>query len=322
MKTKNFPLTDYLWDLWCVISVVGIWPRFIEPKLLLSNSLNIAIPNLPQPLENFKILQFSDLHLNPSLSNRFLAKILKSMKVFKPDLIAFTGDFLCYSEFGDKERLLTFLNSFDAPYGCYAILGNHDYDAPVSINDKGDYDLINNKNSQFSKGISRLLFKGKLSGKFTPAVKKIGFNGELISLLKETPFKLLHNQTIQIPIGESFLNVTGLGDYSLGRSLPDTAFKNYKAKFPGIILSHNPDAFPSLKTYPGDLVLSGHTHGAQINLPWIWKKLSLMEYPEYKVGIHTLEKKKLYISSGVGSIAPFRWFSPPEVVQITLQRTS
>ena len=319
---KKFPLSDTLWDLWCICTVVGIWPRFIEPKLLAKTPLRIAIPHLPEPLLHFKILQLSDIHLNAATSDRFLKKITNAAAKFAPDLVVFTGDFLCYSEFGDKERLKTFLNSFSAPYGCYAILGNHDYAHPVSINDKGDYDLVNKDTSQFKKGWNRLFFKGQVTGKTSPAVKKIGFHQELNSLLKETPFQLLHNQTVQIQVGSSALNLTGLGDHSLGRSLPNTAFKGYNPKYPGIVLSHNPDTFPSLKNYPGDLVLSGHTHGGQINLPWVWRRLSLMEYPEYKSGYHTLGTKQLYVSTGLGNIAPFRWFAPPELVQITLERAS
>ena len=316
---KKFPLTDFLWDTWCTVSIIGIWPRFIEPKLLAKTPLQVQIAQLPDPLRNFKILHLSDIHLNKQTSNRFLNKIIKATKVFAPDLIVFTGDFLCYSEFGDKERLRSFLQTFSAPYGCFAILGNHDYASPVSINEQGDYDLIDKETSQFAKGWNRLFFRGKVSGKTTPAVKQIGFQEDLLALLQETPFKLLHNETVQIPVKGTFLNLTGLGDHSLGKDLFNTAFKHYKSQYPGIVLSHNPDTFPTLKNYPGDLVLAGHTHGGQINLPGIWKRLSLMEHPEYKAGYHTLGKKQLYVSTGLGNITPFRWFAPPELVLITLE---
>lgn len=321
MEKQKFAFTNFLWDLWCIVSVVGLWPRFVEPKLLTKTSLHLPIAQLPEPLVGFKILQLSDIHLNPQMSNCFLNRIVHAATAFVPDMVVFTGDFLCYSQFADKERLKTFLNHFSAPYGCFAILGNHDYAAPVSINAEGDYDIIDRETSQFSKGLERLFFKGRVSGKSTAAVQKIGFHEELIAFLKETPFQLLHNETIQIVVNGAILNVTGLGDHSLGRSLPDVAFEKYDTHHPGIILSHNPDTFPTLKNYPGDLVLSGHTHGGQINLPIIWKKLSLMEYPEYKSGYHTLGTKQLYVSKGLGNITPFRWFAPPELVQITLEKT-
>ncbi|WP_078546301.1 metallophosphoesterase [Litchfieldia alkalitelluris] len=72
------------------------------------------------------ILHLSDLHIeNLSISPNELYKYLKDEEI---DLIAITGDFL------DRKKsipklipYLDVLNKLSAPYGMYAVFGNHDY---------------------------------------------------------------------------------------------------------------------------------------------------------------------------------------------------
>ena len=319
-NTKNsYYLADTLWDFFCIASIIGIWPRFIEPNLISISKLNLSISNLPDSLNGLKILQFSDIHLHKGMPDCFIRKLINKIKSLSPDIIVCTGDFLCYSQFGDKERLKNFLCSLNAPYGCFAILGNHDYQKPVSINANGDYDIIENTSSMFSKGITRLTSNVKLSKKTSEWAKAIDVHPDLVEMLKTTPFELLHNKTKKIPYKDTFINICGLGEYTLGKCLPGIAYKDYDPHFPGIILAHNPDSMPLLVDYPGDVVLSGHTHGGQINLPWIWKKLTLLENRYFKKGLFLIKNKWLYISRGVGSLIQFRWFATPEIVLITLK---
>lgn len=310
---------DILWDFWCVGSIVGIWPRFVEPNLIKTSRLKIKIPNLPQELKNFTILQFSDLHFHPKIGKLFLDRLIRKVKRLKPDLIVFTGDFLCYSILYDHDKLLQFLQRFEAPYGCYAILGNHDYQKSVCVNPRGDYDILNKKSSLVGSGFKRLFSGVKLSKVITPEAKTVEHHDTLIPLLQKTPFELLNNQTKVIPINGSALNICGLGEYMLGRCEPETAYKNYSPEFPGIILAHNPDSISKLHSYPGEIILCGHTHGGQINLPFLWKKLMFMENHQYKRGLMKSDNKWIYINRGINGTMPFRWFSPPELLHLTLE---
>ncbi len=308
------------WDLWCILSVVGIWPRFIEPNLITTTRLKLALPNLPTELRGLKIVHFSDLHLHPNVPDPFLKRLAKKIQSESPDMIVFTGDFICYSKLNDSKRLQSFLNSLSAPFGCFAVFGNHDYAQWVSINQKGDYDLLTDSPSSLSVGLQRLVSHIALTKKIAPAVRAIGEHRELIALLKQTPFKILHNETEILSIRGAKLNLCGLGEYILGRCSPKEAFAHYDGEAPGVILVHNPDSFPLLQGYPGDVILSGHTHGGQINLPWLWKKFTLMENMKYKSGLFQEGQKWLYVSRGIGSIMPFRWFAAPEIVVLTLDQ--
>lgn len=316
MKKKTF--SEILWDLWCIFSIVGIWPRFIEPNTLSISKHRLPLSELPPCLEGLKIVQFSDLHLNERMPAAFTNKLIRKIQALSPDIIVFTGDFLCYSELKDKNRLKSLLSSLTAPYGCYAVLGNHDYEQFVSINEKGEYDLVNHASPTIVRGFKRLFSQIKLKGQSTPAAKTIGMHKELLELVAATPFRILHNQSTLLSIKGEGLNLCGLGEYSLGRCRPEEAFKDYQDQFPGIILSHNPDSLVLLKKFPGSIILSGHTHGGQINLPWMWKRFTLLENPRLKRGLVQIHHKLLYINRGLGSVLRFRWFALPEITQFTL----
>ena len=290
--------------------------------MISTTTLTCPIASLPKDLDGLRIVQFSDLHLNDSMSNGFLKRLKQSILNLNPDLIVFTGDFLCYSKFNEKDRVKKFLCELNAPYGCFAILGNHDYEKPVLVNmATGNYDVLERKSGDVVAGLKLLIERPPLTGKVTEAARALGFHQELMDLLKETPFQLLHNETLKIPVGDSFLNVVGLGEHTLGRNRPDVAFEEYDQNYPGVILSHNPDSLPALEKFPGDLILCGHTHGAQINLPFLWNRFTLMENPQYKRGRFQLSNKMVYVNKGVGSVFKFRLFAKPEVTCITLKES-
>lgn len=321
IKQKQW--SDFFWDAWCLFSCVGIWPRFIEPRLLCTSKVFLPVDASSFCLKGLKIVQFSDLHWSSQFSQNQIKKLLKKIRTIQPDLICFTGDFLCHSELEDKNRLLSFLQSLEAPLGCFAILGNHDYDQPVCINAEGFFDIDTPPySSKIRKGIQRFLFPTTPKGESTEKAKRIDMHLDLMHLLRQTKWTILHNETVLIPYKNSYINLCGLGDHALGRFTPEEAFKNYASSYPGIILSHNPDTIPLLQNYPGNLILSGHTHGGQINLPGIWQRLSELQYPEYKSGLKKVGDKLAYINRGIGHTMPFRWFAPPEITFFHYRETS
>lgn len=313
--------TQRVWDAWCIVSIIGIWPRFIEPRLINLTHLSLAIPRLPKELEGLKILQFSDLHWSNNFSFIFKKKLIHKINRLQPDLIVFTGDFLNRSRLEDPQGLEKLLSSLKARLGCFAVLGNHDYDRFVTVNGQGDYDIDQpSSSSDISKGFKRLFSSIRPSKVITPAAKQVQLHKELIQLLKKTQFQLVHNTTISVSYRNSFINICGLGEYSAGQAKLKEAFEGYDRNYPGIILVHNPDTVPQLASYPGEIVLCGHTHGGQVNLPGMWKKFTCMEYPEFKQGLKKQGKRWIYVNRGIGSVMCFRWFSPPELTFITLEK--
>ncbi len=321
-KTSNHFL-ERLWDAACIASIVGIWPRFIEPNLLFTSQHTLPIALLPKELDGLTIVQFSDLHYSSYVSKGYLDKISRHIQKLKPSLIVFTGDLLSYAELEESAPLQKFLSSLSAPLGCYAIFGNHDYKEYTSLALDGSYRIICDHTPVLLRGLSRIFSSKKLSND-PEVLQPIPEKEELKKIFADSGFQVLHNETVQIGKKGSYINLTGLGDICARQCFPNLAFNQTDSRFPSIVLSHNPDSYPLLEHYPGDLLLFGHTHGGQVNLPFIWEKITPLKNKKLKSGLVAFPEKErfLYINRGLGSTFPFRWFAPPEIAKITLARSN
>ncbi len=69
------------------------------------------------------------------------------------------------------------------------------------------------------------------------------------------------------------------------------------------MLSHSPNRPISYSEGIEDLILSGHTHGGQVRLPFIGAILAPGQgyFPKYDKGIFHLDNTILYIDSGLGN---------------------
>lgn len=313
--------SNFFWEAWCFFSILGIWPRHIEPRLLSVTKLYLPIANLTPELNGLKILQISDLHIHKEFPEHFLKKIISKINKLEPDLIVFTGDFLCRSNLDVPHRLKHFLCSLKSKIGNYAVLGNHDYSQFVTLRESGEYDVEkpSHKDSDVKKGFKKLFGSKYHLKRVAPLVKQIPLHNELTNLLSETSFKLLHNETTLTPIKGTFINISGMGEYTLGKTDIEKTYHSYRKEYFGMTLVHNPDAVPLMHSTPGEIVLCGHTHGGQVNLPYMWKKFTYMEHPEFKRGLKKIGNKWIYINRGLGSVFPFRWFSLPEISLIILK---
>ena len=94
-----------------------------------------------------------------------------------------------------------------------------------------------------------------------------------------------------------------------------------------ILLYHSPDIAPHLDTLPIDLQVSGHTHGGQVQIPFLGPIYTASLYGIAFSSGHYFVNHSLHliISRGLGlegEAAPrVRFFSPPEICDITLEFT-
>lgn len=84
------------------------------------------------------------------------------------------------------------------------------------------------------------------------------------------------------------------------------------------VLSHNPKGRELLGNYRWDLMLSGHTHGGQIKLPFFSTPLLASEGETMHSGFHPYEDKQVFVTRGIGYIGPGRFNCPPEINLITI----
>jgi predicted MPP superfamily phosphohydrolase len=89
-----------------------------------------------------------------------------------------------------------------------------------------------------------------------------------------------------------------------------------------VLLAHDPDqAERARRAYDQvDLVLSGHTHGGQVRLPWVGALRNPAEYEElYEEGLRRRPWTQVYTSRGVGTVhLPVRFLCRPEVAILEL----
>jgi predicted MPP superfamily phosphohydrolase len=263
------------------------------------------------------------LHWNGQFSPYLQRKLIRKINALKADLIVFTGDFICRSKLENEEGLRDTLNALDAPLGCFAVFGNHDYERFVTVNEKGDYDVETPSfESNIIKGFRRLFQPVKLTGRIKEEALAVNQHVPLTLLLKGTPFQILHNKTVLVPYKGSWFNISGLGEYSVGKFDPNKTFCNFDDRYPGLVLSHNPDTLEVLKKYPGNIILSGHTHGGQVNIPGFWSRFTLIENLHFKRGLKKVGTKWAYINRGISAVMNFRWFAMPELTLLTLHKGS
>jgi predicted MPP superfamily phosphohydrolase len=93
---------------------------------------------------------------------------------------------------------------------------------------------------------------------------------------------------------------------------------------PRVVLSHYPDHVRRLRGIQVDLLLSGHTHGGQVNLPGRIPVIRHDSLPMSQfLGLHRIGRTCLVVNRGFGfSTAGIRVFCPSEVIEIRLVRTS
>jgi uncharacterized protein len=84
-----------------------------------------------------------------------------------------------------------------------------------------------------------------------------------------------------------------------------------------LLLTHNPDSYYSLPSLKQPFVLlAGHTHGGQVNLPVVTEKiLKIVTQQGYQRGLYSLhQNNQLFVTSGIGMVGlPLRFGMPPMI---------
>lgn len=107
----------------------------IEPNLPRVVRQEIKLTRWPARLDGFTIALVSDFHYDPYFSRHPIHSAVGMVNVLQPDLIALTGDFVSLSLFAksdasaarNAEPCAEILKQMHAPYGMWAVLGNHDF---------------------------------------------------------------------------------------------------------------------------------------------------------------------------------------------------
>ncbi|KAB8135774.1 metallophosphoesterase [Gracilibacillus oryzae] len=142
--------------------------------------------------------------------------------------------------------------------------------------------------------------------------------------LKERDVHILDNQNTLVETPHEFdVQLAGVADPSTEHDELDLATEGLNDSYYTILLSHAPDVMET--DYPDniDLILSGHTHGGQIRIPFVGAMIAPDQglFPEYDKGLFSItENQHLYIDSGLGtSTVPIRLFNQSQMTLLTIE---
>jgi predicted MPP superfamily phosphohydrolase len=93
----------------------------------------ITLPYWPRALDGLRVAHLSDIHVGGAMNRERLLRMVALTNSTRPDLVLHTGDFLTHRSGDFDTPLYEALARIHAPYGQWACLGNHDFDAPEQL---------------------------------------------------------------------------------------------------------------------------------------------------------------------------------------------
>jgi predicted MPP superfamily phosphohydrolase len=137
--------------------------------------------------------------------------------------------------------------------------------------------------------------------------------------LRKTNQDLRHKVKV-IEKGRERLWIAGAGDFWEDHRNLDGILSGIPDSDCRIVLAHNPDTADSEFSGRVDLMISGHTHGGQINIPFLGPPILPVRNKTYSSGLKVSPRgTKVFISRGIGwVIYPVRFNCPPEIAVLEL----
>ena len=142
---------------------------------------------------------------------------------------------------------------------------------------------------------------------------------DVLGALRAAGITVLENEARLLRDARTPLWVAGLADAT--ERVPDVAaaLADVPEETALIVLSHDPDLFPSVPARAA-LTVSGHTHGGQVDIPIARRGVIPSRFGDRYAAGHVEEGgRHLFVTRGVGTSGwPIRFRAPPEVVVLTL----
>jgi predicted MPP superfamily phosphohydrolase len=270
-----------------VAAGLAVYAGEIERHWIETSHYEVQLPGLAPEFEGYRIAQLSDIHMDEFTEPFFVRDAVERINRLKPDAVFLTGDFVTHQlapqKFaeGSAWQCANLLNGLQCQQR-YAIFGNHD-----------------------------VLVGEHVVGR----------------ALKDNGIMLLRNSYAPVEHRGARYWVAGVDDALEGN--PDAAaavpaaIRNQRNE-PVILLCHEPDYVDTIARHPAgqwvDLVLSGHTHGGQVRMPF----LPPIQLPplgrKYVAGWFQVGSMRLFVNRGLGTVGvPFRFDCPPEITLFKLR---
>jgi len=246
--------------------------------------IRLQFSNLPPSFNGFRIVQISDLHASFWVGKKYLTSMVEKVNQTKKDLLVITGDTITGAVNDFWKRWMPTLK--------------HDYLAmaiDVLSNLQGNYKMAVLGNHDQWDGVET--------------------EQRLVRELEKIGFIVLRNSSVPISRGKESIYIAGTDDvwfsYDFTKAMKDVPNDAFK-----ILLSHSPDVTTDInKDMKIDLTLCGHTHGGQVNIPYLSHHFLPVNNPsKYLSGLIKEPYGYTYVNRGIGTLVfPFRFNAPPEI---------
>jgi len=144
----------------------------------------------------------------------------------------------------------------------------------------------------------------------------------LVKALSLRGICVLQNSWQRICRSHGAIIIAGLDDAYTAKADLEATLSGRPASVPTILLSHYPRYFAAAVRRGVALVLSGHTHGGQLGVPFIADRINLATLSGQRGrGLFKENGSLLYVNAGLGTTGPpIRLGVPPEIAVIELCR--
>ena len=265
-----------------VPGIGGVYATQVEPFWPEFHEQTVNVPGLPKSFDGMRIAHLTDLHAG-RVPMSYLETIVSRVKELKPDIVAVTGD-LVHHNIAWVDAVSNLLGTLNLP--TYVSFGNHDY--------------------------------GVFRGDDEPYAAELP--DKLEAALVANNCKVLRNAHTTIDHDDGQLWIVGMDDLWFGNFSTPRAFAKVPKDATILALTHNPDTAEQVARHNPALILSGHTHGGQVRLPFIGALYLNTFNTKLDKGRFQLKNSVLYVSAGIGYIHRIRFYCRPEVPIFKLVR--
>ena len=266
-----------------VPAVVGVYATNVEPNWLRVDRVALPNPTLPNPTLP-----------NPTLPNPALSNGAVSTQVGEDGLrIAVIAD-VQTDGFGEFERDAVAAVMADSP-DVILLAGDFTQVAPQ------DYGALVPGAANVLSGLDAEAGVYAISGNTDPSAASVADLGQ------RSGFEALDDEIVEFEVRGQRVRLLGL---SWPNSRRAQVFQSLAEFTDGsseetidIVLAHSPDVVSAISSPEAiDLVVTGHTHGGQISIPFFGPIWNVTELPREVSagGLHSVRGTPLYVSTGVG----------------------
>jgi predicted MPP superfamily phosphohydrolase len=248
---------------------------YINLRIYSIDIVEIEGSGLQDALGGLSIVQISDLHAGRT--GAFGVELAERINELNPDLMFITGDII--ADTTAIPEAVDIISCLQASRGIFYVPGNYDH----YYERRGKPDLI---------------FEG----------------------LKNAGVNILRNESVLgTVINEDYSHsefyIAGIDDRVTFHDDLRLTLSGLTPGIPVLLLSHTPIVLRDAAEKNVNMILSGHTHGGQIYVPFLTRQVTKSYYiGSYLKGLHSKDNTRIFINRGLGtSIIPVRFFARPQI---------